>query len=90
MLLQFSVKNFRSIKEKFVLSLEGSSDKNLSSNFFQINKSKILNSIAIFGANASGKSNIFLALTAAILTVRLSNNRQIGEPLPFIRSKSVV
>ncbi|MDD3377962.1 MAG: ATP-binding protein [Candidatus Riflebacteria bacterium] len=84
MLLQFSVKNFRSIKEKVVLSLEGSSDKNLSSNFFQINKSKILNSIAIFGANASGKSNIFLALTAAILTVRLSNNRQIGEPLPFI------
>jgi AAA15 family ATPase/GTPase len=84
MLLQFSVKNFRSIKEKAILSLEGSSDRNLSDNFFQINKSKILNSLVIFGANAAGKSNVFLALTAAILTVRHSNSRQIGEPLVFI------
>ena len=84
MLLQFSVKNFRSFQKKAVLSLEGSNDKALPNNFFHFNKSKILNSIAIFGANAAGKSNIFLALTAAILTVRFSNNRQIGEQLPLI------
>lgn len=84
MLLQFSVKNYKSFKEKAVLSLEGSSDKNLPNNFVQISKSKILNEIAIFGANAAGKSNIFLAITAAILTIRRSNNRQIGEPLFYI------
>lgn len=84
MLLLFSVKNYKSFKEKAVLSLEGSSDKNLPNNFVQKSKSKILNEIAIFGANAAGKSNIFLAITAAILTIRHSNNRQIGELLFYI------
>lgn len=81
MLLQFSVENFRSFKERAVLSLEASSDKELESNITVAGKDKILNSAAIFGANASGKSNFFLALTAAIMTIRQSNSRQINEPL---------
>lgn len=81
MLLQFTVKNFKSFKKEVVLSLEPSVDKEHPENYSVIGKDKCLNVISIFGANASGKSNLFAALTAAILLVRRSNTRQIGEPL---------
>ena len=81
MLLQFSVENFRSFKERTVLSLEGSSDKNLPNNVVEFDKGKILKVAVVFGANAAGKSNLFLALTAAIITVKRSDVRQVGEPL---------
>lgn len=81
MLLQFSVENFRSFKTKAVLSLEASVDKDLPDNVVDTQKQRILKGVAIFGSNAAGKSNIFKALTAAILMVRYSNNRQVGEPL---------
>lgn len=81
MLLQFSVENFRSFKERIVLSLEASPDKELEDNWTSIGREKVLNAAAIFGANAAGKSNVFLALTAAIMTIRQSNSRQINEPL---------
>lgn len=81
MLLQFSVENFRSFKTKAVLSLEASVDKDLPDNVVDTQKQRILKGAAIFGSNAAGKSNIFKALTAAILMVRYSNNRQVGEPL---------
>lgn len=81
MLLQFSVKNFKSFKDMAVLSMEPSVDKELPSNFTLIEKNRCLNTIAIFGANAAGKSNVFTALTAAILLVRRSNSRQVIDPL---------
>ena len=81
MLLQFSVENFRSFKERTVLSLEGSSHKNLPNNVVPFGKEKILKVATVFGANAAGKSNLFLALTAAIITVKRSDVRQVGEPL---------
>ncbi|MBQ1367599.1 MAG: AAA family ATPase, partial [Firmicutes bacterium] len=88
MLLQFSVENFRSFKTKAVLSLEASADKELLNNIVEDQKQRILKGVAIFGSNAAGKSNIFKALTAAILMVRYSNTRQVGEPLammvPFV------
>ncbi|ORT99290.1 hypothetical protein D081_2019 [Anaerovibrio sp. JC8] len=91
MLQQFSVENFRSFKNKAVLSMEASADKNLLDNIVQMKKDRVLKVAAIFGANAAGKSNLFFALTAAILMVRFSNFRQIGEPLtqitPFLFDK---
>ena len=81
MLLQFSVENFKSFKSNVVLSLEASSDKELSNNVTTIKKDRCLNTVAIFGANAAGKSNIFSALTAAIMLIRRSNTRQVTEPL---------
>lgn len=81
MLLQFSVKNFKSFKDMAVLSMEPSADKELPDNLTLIEKNRCLNTIAIFGANAAGKSNVFTALTAAILLVRRSNSRQIIDPL---------
>ena len=84
MLLQFSVENFRSFKTKAVLSLEASADKELMDNVVDAKRQRILKAAAIFGANAAGKSNIFKALTAAILMVRNSNIRQVGEPLSLM------
>ncbi len=81
MLLQFSVENFKSIKDRAVLSMEASSDKEHRNNLVEIGKERILKAASVFGANAAGKSNLFLALTAAIVTVRWSDKRQIGEPL---------
>ena len=84
MLLQFSVKNFRSFKDEVKLSLEASSDEALKSNFTNVGRESLLNAAVIFGANASGKSNIFKAIAAAILIIRQSNSRQINQPLELI------
>lgn len=84
MLLQFSVENFRSFKTKAVLSLEASSDKELPNNVIDDSGCRALKVATIFGANAAGKSNIFKALSAAILLVRLSNFKQFGEALTLV------
>ena len=83
-MLQFSVENYKSIKQKAVLSLEASSDQLHEDNYAQIGKEKCLRMVAVYGANTAGKSNLFQALTAAILAVRLSNDRQVGTPIPQI------
>ena len=81
MLLQFSVANYRSYKDRAVLSMEASADKMLPDNFTRIGNEKVLKTAAVFGANASGKSNLFLALTTAIINIRRSNEMQVGQPL---------
>lgn len=81
MLLQFSVENYKSFKNRTVLSMEASSDTEHPNNYVAAAKGGYLKVLTIFGANASGKSNIFLALTAAIMNLRMSNSRQVGEPL---------
>ena len=83
MLMQFSVKNFKSFKEKQVFSMEaGAGDENIE-NIINIKgtNENVLKSTALYGANASGKTNLISALSVAILMVRLSNNRQPGEKL---------
>ena len=84
MLLQFSVENYKSYKDRVVLSLEASSDKELPDNIVDISNNKLLKVAAIFGANASGKSNLFSALTSAIINIRFSNQLQIDQPLANI------
>ncbi|VVH66453.1 hypothetical protein BSPLISOX_1109, partial [uncultured Gammaproteobacteria bacterium] len=69
MLLEFSVTNFRSIKEKQTLSLLKTKKNELENNFTAIPLSTgknldVLNSAVIYGANASGKSNLIKALGA--------------------------
>lgn len=88
MLIQFSVENFRSYKDKAILSMEASSDKELPLNVVTDGNDRVLKVAAVFGANASGKSNLFFALTAAIMIIRTSNQMQVGQPLlnivPFV------
>ena len=83
MLVQFSVKNFMSFKEKQDFSMEaGIGDEN-PDNIININESneRVLKTTALYGANASGKTNLIKAFSVAIMMIRLSNNRQPGEKL---------
>jgi AAA15 family ATPase/GTPase len=60
MLVQFSVDNYRSIKDKVTLSMMTSTkDKE---RCFKIRNYELLNSAVIYGANASGKSNVLRAM----------------------------
>lgn len=90
MLVQFSVKNFMSFKDKVIFSMQAGNGKENEQNILKIDNinEKILKSAAIYGANASGKTNLIKAFSAAILMIRRSNNRQVGEKLlemvPFL------
>lgn len=60
MLLQFSVNNYRSIKDTVTFSMATALQED--KNFFNIRKYKLLNSAVVYGANASGKSNLLRAM----------------------------
>lgn len=63
MLIDFRVSNFRSIGEEQILSLIPATDQEeYQENIFREGKIEALNVIAIYGANASGKSNLLRAL----------------------------
>ena len=68
MLIEFSVGNYRSFKDRVTFSMVAanlvSKDKSLDvDNTFDIDKElKLLKTAAIYGANASGKSNFARAL----------------------------
>ena len=85
MLIEFSVKNFLSFKDKVTLSMEkGNGDEN-PDNVVNENGTYLLKTAAIYGANASGKSNILSALSCAILMVRNSNLIPVGGKWNFVK-----
>lgn len=66
MIIDFSVKNFRSIAEKITLSLIAGKGNELENNIFSLEeptKLNLLRSAVIYGPNAAGKSNIIQAIT---------------------------
>jgi AAA15 family ATPase/GTPase len=63
MLLEFSVGNFLSFKERKTLSLEASSIRENQGSVIEKGPYKVLRSAVIYGANSSGKSNLIKALT---------------------------
>ena len=87
MILEFSVKNILSFKEKVTFSMIANSNKELNDNYVEIGGNKVLKSAAIYGANASGKSNLFKILTLVVLMLRSSNSVDINAKLPLIPFK---
>lgn len=65
MFIRFKVKNFLSFNEMTEISMIKGKVKNKSERVFENNELKILKFAAIFGANASGKSNIVKAIDFA-------------------------
>jgi len=61
MLIRFSFKNFKSFKEENLLDMEATSLKEHEYNIAKINNMHLLKVIAIYGANASGKTNVLQA-----------------------------
>ncbi|MEG4287849.1 ATP-binding protein [Microcoleus sp. C2C3] len=85
MLIEFSVSNFRSIKEEQTLSMIADSSTRKNDNTFvpiEGNKLRLLDSAAIYGANASGKSNILKALSKLIFYIR-ELNIDVDDKIPY-------
>ena len=63
MILEIRLSNFYSIKDEVVLDLRAANIKSknakaLKNNIFKFEDTDVLKTVAIYGANASGKSNI--------------------------------
>lgn len=91
MLIEFSVANFRSVKDRQTLSLVASSgtehkDQNVIGT--DADAISLLRSAVIYGPNAAGKSNLFRAILTLQQLVRMSGpGMQEGQPLdvsPFL------
>ncbi len=62
MLAEFRVENYRSFKDEQVLSLIASSDESKGKNSIEVGGHSILKTAVVYGANASGKSNLIKAM----------------------------
>ena len=87
MLVEFSVENYRSIQEKQTLSMVAAEDATmLESNTFPIpnnNDLRLVTSAAIYGPNASGKSNLLKAMQVLKnLVIKSASRMQTGDKLP--------
>ncbi|HLA27250.1 MAG TPA: ATP-binding protein [Syntrophales bacterium] len=63
MLIEFSIANFLSFKDRVTFSMVASNDDALQeSNVFEWGKKRLVKSAVVYGANASGKSNLLNAM----------------------------
>lgn len=62
MLIMFRVKNFTSFKDEVILDMRAVSYENMRSHVIESEKNKVVKTLAIYGKNASGKSNLISAL----------------------------
>ena len=85
MIVDFTIRNFRSFRDEQMLSMnvEGSRTRH-ASNFSLVEDERfaILRSAGIFGANASGKSNVLRAIAALQWIVMSSGGRKETQPIP--------
>ncbi|MBQ1614465.1 MAG: ATP-binding protein [Selenomonas sp.] len=94
MLVQFSVTNYKSIRSQATISCRASSDKEMAENLFEAGKVKLVPCLAVYGANASGKSNLLNALLLMKQMVCgsyarvLKGDRLPYEPFSFSEAKS--
>ncbi len=79
MILEIRLSNFFSIKDEVILDLRAANIKSknakkLSDNLFQAKEQNILKTLVIYGANASGKSNIIKAIRFCSRMILNSHN----------------
>lgn len=88
MLIQFSAKNWRSLRDEQTVSMVMAIGNEMrETNTFlptAPNATELLRSAAIYGANAAGKSNLLKALDIMQEIVVESAKGQHGEPLPMV------
>jgi len=61
MLIQFNFSNFKSFREEAILDLSAAKMTDHSERVVTMGSEKILPAAAIYGANGSGKSNVYTA-----------------------------
>lgn len=83
MIIDFTVKNFRSIKKEQLLSMHAESKPKLHAGSITYTEDSIgiLKTIAIYGSNASGKSNLILAFDALKTLILESGNWRDGDSI---------
>ena len=59
MLIQFNFKNFKSFRDEATLDLSAAKMTEFSNRVISVGNEKILPVAAVYGANASGKSNVY-------------------------------
>ena len=79
MILELRLSNIFSLRDEMSLNLQAANiqtrkAQTLKGNVFSIGGEQLLKSVAIFGANASGKSNVIKAVRACIEMIRSSHN----------------
>ena len=79
MLIQFRAENFLSIKGSVVLSLLASKDKEHPKHLIVNGSKRYLKSAGIYGANASGKSNVLHAFWFMVNYVLTSHNQRLSS-----------
>jgi AAA15 family ATPase/GTPase len=87
MIIEFTVGNFLSFKEKKTLSLKATSITEYKESTFTIGKNKLLKSVVLYGANSSGKSNLIKAMSIMKLIVMTSVEKSSiskNEVIPFL------
>lgn len=91
MILKFRLRNVFSFRDEITLDLQAAKiqtekGKALSGNLFTTNEVQVLKSISMFGANASGKSNVIKGIKACVNMIRSShtyNENTTFQVAPF-------
>jgi hypothetical protein len=95
MFIEFSVTNFLSFNEKQTLSMVADSSKELetTNTFLPTGKTKLprlLHCVGIYGANATGKSNLLRAMQVMReIVLSSAKESQAGEPIEGIHSHAL-
>jgi AAA15 family ATPase/GTPase len=92
MILEIRLSNFFSIKDEIILDLQAGkiqskTAKELEENTFEYNGEKILKTVALYGANGSGKSNIIKAIRFCCAMIFESQNNTENIIFNFIPFK---
>lgn len=79
MILEIRLSNMFSLRNEVTLNLQAAKiqsqkSKALEGNLFTVGGEQLLKSVAVFGANASGKSNVIKAIRACVEMIRESHN----------------
>ncbi len=82
MLIEFRVKNFRSIKDDQVLSFNASSSREHEECVHKLGKFRILKALSVYGPNASGKSNLIKSLDFMRSTILNSASLKPLDSMP--------
>ena len=62
MLIMFRVKNFASFKDETILDMRAISYKDMKNHVLEAGKNRVVKTLALYGKNASGKSNLISAI----------------------------
>ena len=81
MLIRFSFKNFKSFKDENVLDMEATSLKEHEYNVVKTDQVNLLKVAAIYGANASGKTNVLQAFDYMKKRILVSDDSKKNSPI---------